>query len=136
METVVFREHVLTDFEGYEMGMIIQERVGVLLLVIFLGQVYWKQIYGGLLTTVIGIFFGSLTITAISKMGFKGILFMVIGMFPHMCFYGMAYGILICYWLDDKRGRWSKTKTVGVLAFLIAGIVSEVYVNSLLMKIL
>ena len=38
---------------------IVKERLGLLLLIVFLGQIYWKRIYAGLSTIVIGISLGS-----------------------------------------------------------------------------
>ena len=135
VKTVIFNAGVLTNFRGYELGYIIQERVGVLILVIFLSQVHWKQIYGSLLTVIIGISIGSLLTTAICEMKMRGLLIFIIAILPHMCFYGLSYLILICYWLDEKKGRWRWNKTLGVIVFMSIGILCEVYVNPFLLKI-
>ena len=134
VETVIFNERVLACFKGYELDYIIRERVGMLLLVVFLGQVQWKNIYGGLITTTIGVLFGSLVSMAICNMKLKGLLVVVIGLFPHAIFYGVAYMILICYWMDEKKGRWTGTKTLGLVLFMSLGILAEAYLNSFLFK--
>ena len=68
-------------------------------------------------------------------MGVKGIVLCMIGMMPHMIFYGLVFWILMAYWMNDKAGRWGGSKTVGVLLFMILGIICEVYVNPFIIKI-
>lgn len=140
-ETEIFNIAVLENVRNFKivyeqyLFYIAMERMGMLLLVIFVGQVYWKQIYAGLLTVIIGITFGSIISMAGYGMGFKGIVLCVIGMFPHMIFYGISYWILICHWMSGKVKRWRKSKVLGTLLFMSMGILSEVYVNPFLLKI-
>ena len=141
LETEIFNIAVLENVRNFKivyeqyLFYIAMERMGMLLLVIFVGQVYWKQIYAGLLTVIIGITFGSIISMAGYGMGFKGIVLCVIGMFPHMIFYGISYWILICHWMSGKVKRWRKSKVLGTLLFMSMGILSEVYVNPFLLKI-
>ena len=140
-ETEIFNIAVLENVRNFKivyeqyLFYIAMERMGMLLLVIFVGQVYWKQIYAGLMTVIIGITFGSIISMAGYGMGFKGIVLCVIGMFPHMIFYGISYWILICHWMSGKVKRWRKSKVLGTLLFMSMGILSEVYVNPFLLKI-
>lgn len=134
MEVLEYVKNFKIDYEQY-LFYIVMERISTLMLVLFAGQVYWKQIYAGLLTVIIGIIFGSIISMAGYGMGFKGILLCVIGLFPHMIFYGISYWILICHWIGGKIKRWRKSKVLGVMFFMSVGILSEVYVNPFFLKI-
>ena len=140
-ETEIFNIAVLENVKNFKIDYeqyffyIVVERISTLMLVLFVGQVYWKQIYAGLLTVIMGITFGSIISMAGYGMGFKGIVLCVIGTFPHMIFYGMSYWILICHWIGGKVKRWRKSKVFGVLLFMSLGVVSEVYVNSFVLKL-
>lgn len=140
-EVKIFNMEVLEYVKNFKivckeyLFFIMKERVGMLLLVIFVGQVYWKRIYACLLTVIVGILFGSIISMGGYSMGFKGIFLCVIGMFPHMIFYGMGYWILVCHWMGNGVGRWRKNKVLGILIFMCLGITAEVYMNPFLMKI-
>lgn len=134
MEVLEYVKNFKIDYDKY-LVFIMKERVGMLLLIIFVGQVCWKRLYAGLLTVIVGILFGSIISMAGYSMSLKGIFLCVIGLFPHVTFYGISYWILVCHWMSDKVGRWRKSKVLGVLFFVSLGILSEVYMNPFLLKI-
>ncbi len=111
---------------------ILKERVGTVLLVLFFSNVRWKQIYGGLLTFVLGIAGGSVITMAITQAGIRGVINCVLYLMPHVVFYGLVFGILLNYW--TKSGRWSWIKTCGIIIFMLLGVLSEVYINPTLVK--
>ncbi len=114
---------------------IIKERIGILLWFVFLGQVQWKRIYAGISTIIIGVALGSVICLSASEMGLKGIFLCMIGMMPHVIFYGLVFWILMSYWMDNKMGRWRGSKTAGILLFIALGIMCEVYVSPYIIKI-
>ena len=139
--TIIFDENILACFRNYKIDYekywfyIIKERVGILLLIILLGQVYWKRIYAGMLTVIGGIMLGSALCLSASKMGVKGLFLCVIGMIPHMIFYGCSLWILVTNWMSDKSRRLRGTNIIGIIMFWILGVLSEVYVSPFVLKI-
>ena len=134
MEVLEYVKNFKIVYDEY-IVFIMKERVGMLLLVIFAGQVYWKRIYACLLTVIIGIVFGSIISMAGYSMSLKGVFLCVIGMFPHAIFYGISYWILVCHWMNNKVGHWRKSKVLGILIFMSLGILNEVYVPLFFLKI-
>ena len=120
------------DYKDY-FWYLLKERLTLLCLVIFLGQVKYTKTYGGLLTLMIGICGGGLIASAEIMYGLKGITICVAGMFPQVIFYGLVYKILISFWM--MKGRWTWAKSFGVIIFVLLGVVSEAYVSPLLIKI-
>ena len=115
-----------TDYKEYLLY-IIKERVGVLVLVLFLSNVRWKQVYGGVLSFVAATAGGAVFAMAIKQAGIRGGINCVVCLLPHSVFYTFVYLIFVNYWL--KSGRWNWAKTAGVVVFMLLGILSEVYVN-------
>ena len=99
-----------------------------------LGTFRWRKIVvaTGLLWT--GFLTGILTVSAVMQLGIKGILFCIVALFPHMVFYGLAYGIVLLYLYHYPRKQWNVSKTVFVILMLFLGVVLETYVNPFLMK--
>ena len=78
---------------------------------------------------------GMILTTAVFKLGIKGILLCIIGVLPHfVCYitvYIMLYSHMFCY----PDVRWNTTKTVSVVLFMLLGIITEVYMNPVLMDV-
>lgn len=72
---------------------------------------------------------GVLAVAAVLRMGAKGMLLCLAGIFPQLIFYIMAYAMLLWYLYKYPESRWNSTKTVFVILMLGAGIVTEVYMN-------
>lgn len=70
----------------------------------------------------------------ISQIGLKGIMFSVLGVFPHMIFYGVAYLIIIIYANNYPENRWSGIKIVTVVLCMLVGVVLEVQINPSIMR--
>ena len=141
VESTIFDSDILLGLKTYKLDYkkylfcIAKERIALLLLTIFLGQVHWKRVYAGILTVIIGVTLGSVMSLSFLKMRIKGLFLCIVGIVPYAWCYGLVLNILIGYWFDDKVGRWRASKTKGVLFFLCLGILSEVYVSSFLIKI-
>ncbi len=135
----VFDESNLSFLKTYEIEQkeylfyLLRERIGQLLLVTFLGYVKYTEIYGGILTLLGGICGGAVFAAAGIQMKLKGIVLCAVGLFPQILFYGLVFVILIDFWMGRKRWTW--TKSLGVIIFMILGIASEAYINPFLLKI-
>ena len=141
MESKIFEKDILINLKTYKLDYknylfyIVKERIGLLVLIIFLGQVYWKRVYAGILTVIIGITLGSVMCISFIGMGIKGIFLCTVGIIPHVFCYGLVLYILLDYWFDEKIERWRMSKTLGIVLFMCFGIVIEVYVSPFLWRI-
>lgn len=77
---------------------------------------------------------GILAVTALIRMGAVGMLFYAAIMLPHGIFYTFAYAILICHLAEAPDNKWNCWKTIFLCLSLIAGILTEAYVNPYLVK--
>lgn len=84
----------------------------------------WTCFLGGLLMT-----------SAVMKMGIRGMVLCLIALVPHMIFYGAGYLILLWYLLNYPIVRWNLSKTVCMVLFVMLGIVTECYVNPVVMQL-
>ena len=141
VEIAIFEKDILIGLKTYKFDYknylfyIVKERIGLLVLIIFLGQVYWKRVYAGILTVIIGITLGSVMCISFIGMGIKGIFLCTVGIIPHVFCYGLVLYILLDYWFDEKIERWRMSKTLGIVLFMCLGIVIEVYVSPFLWRI-
>ncbi len=95
----------------------------------------WKKPMAVIYMTWTGFLGGILTVAAIIQLGLKGILLCIAGIFPHILFYGVSYGILLMYLYSYLENRWNGKKTIIVILMLFLGILIEVYVNPYLLNL-
>lgn len=72
---------------------------------------------------------GVLAVAAVLRMGAKGMLLCLAGIFPQVFFYILAYAMLLWYLYQYPQSQWNGTKTAFVILMMGAGILSEVYLN-------
>ena len=72
---------------------------------------------------------GVLAVGAVLRMGAKGMLLCLAGIFPQLIFYIMSYAMLLWYLYKYPESRWNSTKTVFVILMMGAGIITEMYLN-------
>lgn len=113
---------------------IAKERCYYLGILFVLACLKWKKILVGTILGVSGFLYGVLMVLAVLQLGIKGILFCLFGLLPQMIFYGMAYGVLLSYWYYFPERKWSRMKTIFVIVMFSVGIITEVYINPLLVK--
>lgn len=83
----------------------------------------------------LGFSVGLVTCAAITKMGIRGMILILISTLPQGVFYVMA-GIVLCrYMLEYPLVRWNLAKSIKLAIFVLAGIVTECYVNPVIIKI-
>ena len=66
---------------------------------------------------------------AVLRMGLCGMLLCIAGIFPQYIFYVPAYLLLIRYYYRYPQSEWNGTKTGFTVMMIVAGILSEVYLN-------
>lgn len=78
---------------------------------------------------------GMLACAGILNMGLAGLAFLMIGLAPQLLFYALAYLVILWYFFHYPQARWNMGKTIFVILFLVAGLLTEAYVNPILMKL-
>ena len=94
----------------------------------------WKKVMVYLSLLLVGFFAGCFCVASVVRLGIKGLLLFMAGMFPQMLFYGCLCVMLYLHWLGVTERRWSRTKTIFVVILLTLGIIVEVYVNPIIVK--
>lgn len=111
-----------------------KERIFELALLCILAHMKWKKWFVGIVLGISGFLYGVLMVLAVLQLGIKGILFSTVGLLPQILFYGMAYGVLLSYWYYFPDRKWNRMKTMFVIVMFGVGIITEVYINPLLVK--
>lgn len=78
---------------------------------------------------------GLLMASAVMKMGMKGLILCLMALVPHAFFYLAGYLILLWYLLAYPMVRWNLSKTVCMILFMLMGILTECYVNPVVMQL-
>jgi len=78
---------------------------------------------------------GVLVSLAASNLGMKGCLLCLIGVSPQFLFYIPAYFMILKYCYESEDGRWNRQKTIFVGLMMSLGIITELYVNPVLVKL-
>ena len=140
--TGIFSDYFLQQYKQTEIvaeeyvWYIAKLRVLPFVLICILGCAKWKRILVGIVVSWTGFSLGTLIVSAIMRLGIKGILLCIIGLFPHMIFYVFSYLILLWYLYKYPDAIWNMKKTITVGVAFAVGIILEGYVNTVLMKFL
>lgn len=113
---------------------IVRLRLLPLVLICALGCTNLKKIVVTVTVLWTGFSGGMLLVSAVMKMGVKGILLCLIGIFPHFLCYIAVYAIILWFFLQYPQGRWNIQKTLVCTVFMILGVLLECYINPVLMK--
>lgn len=129
-------QYVQTDIvaEDY-IWYVIQARVVPFLAVCLLGCTKWKKLLVGVVLCWTGFSGGMLAVSAVMKLGMKGLILCVTGIFPQFFLYILAYAVLLIYLYRFPEGRWNAGKTIFIVLTFVVGILMETYVNPILMKL-
>lgn len=87
------------------------------------------------LVTGMGAVWGSVISISAIRLGMKGIVICVIGLLPQFLFYIPAFGwIVLWIWKQGKSRKKYIALSMAGLLFLLFGILTEVYVNPLILQ--
>lgn len=137
----IFNEHFLNRYMETEIiaedyvWYVIWARMIPFLAVCLLGCTKWKKLIVGCVLLWTGFSGGILTVAAVIRLGMKGIFLCFTGIFPQDIFYILAYVVLLWYLYRYPEGKWNTGKSVFVVLAFAVGILLEVYVNPILMKL-
>nr|WP_317282067.1 stage II sporulation protein M [uncultured Sellimonas sp.] len=106
-----------------------------LILIVLLGQTKIRKVLVSVSLAWFGFSGGMIACGAILNMGMAGVIFWLVGMIPQFVFYALAYLIVLWYFFTYPKARWNPAKTIFVIFFLTAGLVTEAYVNPILMQL-
>lgn len=136
----IFSEYFLSQYPSIEiipeeyLFYILRIRVVPLLFLILLGQTKIRKAVISIFLFWTGFSGGILIVSAIFRMGMKGILLFIIGIMPQFIFYILAYVVVIWYFYTYPMSRWNYGKTAFLVCMMLFGILTEIYVNPILMK--
>lgn len=113
---------------------VMQVRVIPFIAICILGCLKWKKLLTTFWLAWTGFLSGVLTVSAVMHLGIKGILICMVGFFPHIICYGLAYGILLIYLYQYPENQWNGVKTIFVVLMMFLGIMLEAYLNPILLR--
>ncbi len=131
----IFHEYFLSQYTNQEILKeqyflyLVQQRLAPVVLLMLAGMTKARKIFADICMLWTGFAGGMLAVAAVMRMGIAGMVYYAAAILPQSVFYVFAYLILICFLMDSKRARWNISKSFIVLLSLIAGILTEVYVN-------
>lgn len=137
----IFNEYFLAQYVRAEIiaedyiWYVVRARAVPFLAVCFLGCTKWKKVTVGGAISWTGFASGMLAVMAVLRLGMKGLVLCLAGVFPQICVYALAYLVVLFYLYRYPEGRWNTGKTVFVVLAFLTGILLETYVNPVLMKI-
>ena len=82
-----------------------------------------------------GILTGLLFTVAFAQLGMSGLLFCILGITPHFLCYIAVYVMILRFLYSYPESRWNLEKTIFIVLMTGMGILLEVYVNPVLMKL-
>lgn len=136
----IFSEYFLSQYPSIEIVpeeyvlYIFRIRVTPLVLLILLGQTKIRKVVISVFLFWMGFSGGILIVSAIFRLGMKGILLFIIGIMPQFLFYILGYAVAIWYFYTYPMSKWNYSKTIFLCWMMFIGIITEVYVNPILMK--
>lgn len=136
----IFSEYFLSQYPSIEIVpeeyilYILQIRLTPLVFLGLLGQTKVRKMIIAIFLFWTGFSGGILIVSAIFRLGIKGILLFIIGIMPQFIFYILGYMVVIWYFYTYPMSKWNYSKTLFLCCMLFFGVITEVYVNPILMK--
>lgn len=137
----IFDVYFLEQYSGTELNTgayiwyIAKLRIFPVISLVILSNTKFGRIAGALFLVWTGFASGMILTIAVFKMGVKGIILCVVGVLPHFICYITAFIILMLYLFQYPSARWNSTKIVCMILFMLLGIITESYINPVLMDI-
>ena len=136
----LFQSYFLKQFTQIEIVMeeylwyVAKARVIPFLVLLLFGCLRWKKTIVSIYISWVGFLFGIIGVSSVLQLGIKGVLFCLTGLFPHMIFYVLAYGMYLLHLYRYPSSHWNSTKTVFVILMMILGIVLETYLSPIIVR--
>lgn len=140
MSIELFQTYFLKQFAQVEivteeyLWYVARARMAPFLLLCLFGLSRWKKTLVSICIAWAGFLLGIITVSSVIQLGIKGILFCLAGMFPHIIFYVMAYGVYLLHLYHYPSRQWDGTKIVFIALMMFLGIVLETYLNPIIIR--
>lgn len=137
----IFSDYFLSQYAGNSIKIdeyiwyILRIRILPIMIMIIIGNTCYRRIAGTIFILWTGFLSGVILSTAVLKLSIKGVVLCVISVLPHFICYVAAYAMLLVYSLTYPNTKWNKTKTISLILFVMLGIISECYINPVLLDI-
>lgn len=95
----------------------------------------YKKLVASILILWTGFSSGLLFTAATLKLGLRGIVLCIAGILPHYICYIASYSILVIYMYTYPNNRWNYTKVMSLIIFILLGIISECYINPVIIEL-
>ena len=129
------KQYAQSEIEGGEYLLYLSGiRLVPLFLIVLLGQTRVRKLLSVAAFLWAGFSAGTVVCAGILNMGIQEVVFWVIAMVPQFLFYALAYLMVLWYFFIYPQSRWNLGKTVAVLVFMAAGLITEAYINPILMQ--
>lgn len=115
---------------------ILKKRIVPLLVIVLLWSFKWRKPFVLIAVSWCGLLFGRMIVAAMISQGIRGVLICLAILFPQTIFYALVYIILVVHLYSDKRRWWNKGKTAAVAAFFLLGVLTEVYINPMILEMI
>lgn len=106
--------------------------IGILILAAGLGL---RKAASVMLLLWYGFLAGVLLVTSIMQLGIQGLFLSFLAVLPQIVFYVLAYAVVVWALFVWPQVKWSPAKTVFVILVFCLGILTEVYVNPVILKL-
>ncbi|MGN0406191.1 MAG: stage II sporulation protein M [Bariatricus sp.] len=83
----------------------------------------WTGFSGGIVAAV-----------SVLRLGARGMILCAAGMIPQFLFYGLAYAVILWYLYRYPQSEWNAGKTGFVVIMILAGMITEAYLNPAIVK--
>ena len=93
-----------------------------------------RRVSGVLFLVWAGASGGILLSSAAADLGIKGCLLCVTALFPQFLFYIPAFVVLLWYCYTAPQSHWNRQKTIFVILTMALGLITELYVNPIVVK--
>lgn len=111
-------------------------RIRLLPLVILMLMAYSRINKIGIIVFLLwtGLLSGIYMSLGVLQLGLKGVMFCVLGLFPHMMFYLPAYMIVMVFVYKYPMSQWNVVKVAVVSMCMVSGVVLECQVSPYILK--
>lgn len=141
MSTGIFDSYFMEQYSGYKLNTmsyiwyVIKLRAVPVICLLIVSRTRLGKVAGGIFLAWTGFASGMILTMAVFRLGIKGIFLCIVGVLPHFICYITVYIMLFIYLFCYPNTRWNATKTVSMVLFMLLGIITESYINPVLMDI-
>ena len=129
-------QYIVNQIDTKEyMFYILKIRVLPLMILCIAANTKYKKIIACLFLLWTGFSGGLIFTAAVMKLGMRGIGLCITGLLPQFVCYAVLYAMIVLYLFTYPNTRWNGTKTMSVIIFMLLGIVSECYMNPVILQI-